>query len=572
MENSSLQIRSSDELAAFLEGKPIEWAEAIASRAALRVLPLALGLLAASDLDTETLDKHCMLLFRANFIAWARSRYRDVSFEESSGSAAQAAFTQNLLNNELYDHCLSTAAYAVTPHDKISAAEMAGFNAGLAADFGAPLRAGKEYPYGGKEVWAAVEVDCQILLVRSIQGLRDEPLWPLEFRRHSEAGANLPSWAMVPLGKFLRSDFVQKGQWSVFLNWYMAILPNNNKSLVRTYFSKDAIIYIGQIKEETWRNPDFALQQIEGIHKLLDGEGERELLDEAIKALPQQRPAAFRFEWRDEKIAAAPPAANLSDGALAADLFNETRQKAQELRERLSRSNADPRVVGSVVKLLDVMPDEIADLRPGLLRSRSRSIEADAIAYRERENELSPDAIAQLIDLSESLRDLQACYPEIREIEAEALALDLAGKDIDAVKRCLDQIVASVDQATDIVDPSASEALRTMATIAEDPAASFVRERRIADYAVVVRNFISPLLRKAGKEILQLMHDTYVSERPNLVSIAGKVVKTGIIGVAITSCITLFGPLTGTLALVGGFGTPAQMITLIMDWKKRLDD
>lgn len=573
MGRSSFEIRSHEDLTAFLQGKPIEWAEAIASRVSLRVFPVALGLLATSDLDIKTLEKHCMLLFRANFIAWVRSHYRDASFVASSVRAAQAAFMENSLDNELYVHCISAAAYAVSSQEKVSAAGMAALLAARAADRAVPWHTREKYTDGAREIWASVDDDCRILCRRPIQGLRDQPLWTSELRNKHESGGNLPYWAMNPLLDFAQSHFVKKGRWRVFFDWYMAIIPDNKDLKVGTYFSSEVAISVALQNEDFWtRSSDVILQTIADIAVSVENEEIQRLLNKAIEALPQQGPAAYRFEWRERKIKAVPPAAHPSDGPLAADLLTETRQKAQILRERLSRSNANPRVIDSIEKLLSTLPNEISDFRPGLVRSRFRSIEADAVAYRGSENEFPPDTIAQLIDLSETLRDLQACYPEIREIEAEALALDLAGKDIDVLKERLDEIVAAVDQATDIVDPSASEALHIMQEVAADSATSAVRERRLADYTLVVRNFTSSLLRSAGKEVQQLARDSYENVRPELVDIGGKSVKTVAVGSVIGLSITLFGPVYGIAAVIGGFGTIPKMISLIMDWKKRRDN
>jgi hypothetical protein len=304
---------------------------------------------------------------------------------------------------------------------------------------------------------------------------------------------------------------------------------------------------------------------------------------EIIENLEPQVPAAFRFEWSDEKIVAQAPGTFTPDSETAQDLLDDIRRKALSLAERLERSNAEKRVRDSIQSLIDVLSERVADLRPGLLRSRSRSIEADAVAYADAidERELFPDAVAALTDLSETLRDLQGCFPQLREIEAEIMALDIDPAKAEEVKTNLDKIVDAVSDNENVVDQSAVYALHTMEGIASEDASPAVKQKRIAEYALVVRNFMSPLARFAldnalSKAVTKATEDVWVKARPRIIDgVAdgmGSMARPGTI-IAIASLVhVIFGPAAAIAAAAAGFGKIDRLLKLVEKWLVKTAD
>ncbi len=304
-------------------------------------------------------------------------------------------------------------------------------------------------------------------------------------------------------------------------------------------------------------------------------------VDEALQNVEAQAPAAYRFRWQDNRLEATPPADIASDPEGAQILLDETRRKAESLAERLVRSNADKRVLASVRGLLSVLPDNVADLRPALLRSRARSVEADAQAYSspgDEEHFLFPDALATLIDLSETARDLQGYFPSLRELEAEITALAIEPSEVGAVKARLDEIVDEAAGHPEVVGPSAVEALRTMEALANEPAPPAVRQKRIADYALVVRNSLSSVARVAldnafTREAKRLASDVYDKARAKVVDgIAdgvGAMARPATI-IAISSLIgVVFGPVAGVAAAAAGFGKVDRLLKLADKWLEK---
>lgn len=316
-----------------------------------------------------------------------------------------------------------------------------------------------------------------------------------------------------------------------------------------------------------------------------DGEAKlTHAVDEALHNVEAQAPAAYRFRWQDNRLEAVPPADIASDPEGAQILLDEMRRKAGSLAERLERSNADKRVLTSVQGLISVLPENVADLRPALLRSRARSVEADAQAYSspgDEEQFLYPDALAALIDLSETARDLQGYFPSLRELEAEITALAIEPSEVEAVKARLDEIVDEAAGHPEVVGPSAVEALRTMEALANEPAPPAVRQKRIADYALVVRNSVSSVARVAldnafTREAKRLASDVYDKARAKVVDgIAdgvGAMARPATI-IAISSLIgAVFGPVAGVAAAAAGFGKVDRLLKLadklLEKWEK----
>ena len=159
-------------------------------------------------------------------------------------------------------------------------------------------------------------------------------------------------------------------------------------------------------------------------------------------------------------------------------MLDEARHKAELLKELLDRSNAEQRVKTSVDGLLDALPEQISDLDEYRLRSRFRSIEADARAYLNNEAELVPDAVASLVDLSETLKDLQSFYPALRNMEAEVEAIEIPIAQIDDALDLDDSVVRAADGVSEAVDSPVSDDGQEMEIAAKQEATFDERDQR----------------------------------------------------------------------------------------------
>ena len=227
--------------------------------------------------------------------------------------------------------------------------------------------------------------------------------------------------------------------------------------------------------------------------------------EESDALLIVQGPAAYSFVEEEGRIAAQPQVGVPDDPQTAEALHVEVLEKAWQLLERLSRSNAPNRVETSVRRLIDALGSDPEDINPGILLSRFRTLEADMHAYDTVEGraELFPDAISEISDTARSTEDLMGLFPTIRRIQANALALEMQRANAEAVRAQLDEIKAAAAQS-EMVAESTVEALsasdreldhlKELADAAPDDAArADAIEKRgevLAAQTLVHRNFL----------------------------------------------------------------------------------
>lgn len=231
--------------------------------------------------------------------------------------------------------------------------------------------------------------------------------------------------------------------------------------------------------------------------------------------------------------------------------------------------------------MLNTLGNALADVRPGLLLSRVRSIEADRNAFNTRKarQELFPDAIATVDDLLLSARDLMAVFPIIREIEAEqmALAIQRDPNTLRAIRRDTDAIKHSATES-EAVTTSAVAALKEQDADIDAARNGTVRARLTADQLLVVRNFVSeafraaraggkavaatvsPGLRRAGSELRDLGGESWKQFKENFPEGVGAAARLIPIGALAALLAGIAGPVGGLAALSGSFKEIAKAI------------
>jgi hypothetical protein len=231
-----------------------------------------------------------------------------------------------------------------------------------------------------------------------------------------------------------------------------------------------------------------------------------------------QRPAAYRFTTRGDKVDILPESPEVLDSEFAIDTYNELMTKARDLHDRLRRSNSAQRVCMSVEGLLEALNNGFDDLRPGLLLSRVRSIEADQIAFESEEarHELFADAFAKMDDTLQTARDLLAAFPIVRRIESERMALDLERKP-DAVPVLREEMasIAVVAANSKAATDAALDALQKH-DAAIGRATGTQQASLVADKLLVVRNFAGAVLSKIVDELGDLSAQSWQAIKKEL--------------------------------------------------------
>lgn len=296
-----------------------------------------------------------------------------------------------------------------------------------------------------------------------------------------------------------------------WVQWYEALSTLDGKCSPHFFFSDDLTLRIATQPNDWWKRP--ALEINTDIARWLAEEQTvpspppandlSSQLTEALEALPGQQPAPYQFDWRDGRMVVLPPDALPEDGGLAQDFLDETREKAGDLFERLERTNTDPDIRRKIGKLLDVLTERVADLRPALVKSRSLSISALADAYNtpQDERELSAGVLADLIDLDLTAKELCANLPDLARQEIERLVDTMASvEDAESARSGLDAIRRGAEEA-DILGPSAQAALAGLSEDAAEPAAPALKKRRVALFMATVRNLLLKALRLPGMAV-----------------------------------------------------------------------
>lgn len=319
-------------------------------------------------------------------------------------------------------------------------------------------------------------------------------LWP----------GDVPQWVVGKWLTFIQSQPALVGGYSHWIDWYEGILDGTDR------FGTELSLRIALQREGWWSRP--AVEVNADIAAWL-GKGENhkdELIDKVDEVQKQliQRPAAASFGWTGDQLSVNAPAP-LLPASLAQDFLGEVLLKAVDLRDRLAMTNAAQRVRKSLDGVIAILPEQATDLRPGLLRSRARSLHADATAYagQFQDGELPVDATAMLLDLSGGLRDLEGCFPELRDIEKEIVALNLKPADVPAVQKHLEEINKAASESPVVADNTKTVMAAGTETMKAEATPNII-EVRTAEQALTTRNLVNAAVQGSIQQILSRVPDT----------------------------------------------------------------
>lgn len=244
-------IKDEKSFKAWLKDKPIEWAQVLASRAALRVAPF--GFLESKRPYSENFEitpRHLtVLVFRSTLISRVAIKYPTRDMRRATSAATSAAARA------------ADAAFAAT-----SAA-----SAAASAE---------------NQVWAAIRIDCEFLEQQSailtvIQGgddiskeeaehklillivgeLLSAPLW------HDEElddffDSGMPSWVQEPFDEFAQSELANETSFGLIVDWYRDVCRGGKQ----TVFKGKTDLEIAEQPKEFWEgNPVEVMDRVAKI-------------------------------------------------------------------------------------------------------------------------------------------------------------------------------------------------------------------------------------------------------------------------------------------------------------------
>jgi hypothetical protein len=415
----------------------------MAARASLRATP-RLGLSLEKLRSRATVLSDWVLpSLRATALAWAAAKYpaRGSELRGYAAAATYAARVAARVADEAYP-------YAIDAYAAIDASDAAAIAAATAAHPAAAARADDAaaasdaanavaYATDAYDADAAFVAACasDVDLIDaggSGSELMESPLWP----NHAPDPANV-AWTD------LRAALLATPEgWEVWTNWYEARLagdadhpPNEALEIARA-----------TITDKIWNQGSAAVNA--EIKRLIAEH--RGLQDEIWndKHL-DQRPAAFQFRVVEDKIDALPDDARPIDAQDARGFYDEAKRKGHVLKDSLQRAQADSALRAHVDLLLTRLGESYPEMRPGLMLSVLRSLESDVRAYEGEEGrrELSAAVLSNILDLTETVRDLCAIFPRSREIEAEAVSLGLPMERMPEIRSAIGDVIEKVNNS-----------------------------------------------------------------------------------------------------------------------------
>lgn len=226
MAKSDLVFQDSRKLEIWLLDKPIEWAQVIAARAALRVFPTVLD--ARPDLILHT--------FRAIFISWAARKYPD----QDMRTAAYATYTK-----DSFSSAADYSAYVTSLIEATSAAKGASITASTAATI---------FDDDHSVFWKTVSFDASLLEQKGQTNvLIDQPLWLVE--ENDQTNQNFKDafdWVLERLDEFANNEAQENKHWQLIVDWYKALLPTELKQKPYSFFGEKADLAIATQPDEFW--------------------------------------------------------------------------------------------------------------------------------------------------------------------------------------------------------------------------------------------------------------------------------------------------------------------------------
>jgi hypothetical protein len=560
-----IDLATRGKLTNWLKGQPVQISVTLAARAAARVLP-ALGVLSSKrSVPKDQRAKIVLPVFRAVAAGLAAARYRFIGAQNARVAAAAAADAAHDADADTATRAAAFAAahvaYAAaadaratgnsrTAADARAAAADAAARTADAARTAAAVANAVRTAVAARTANAAADANAaDAAFIRSggsVSALAARPLWP----------DGIPAWAQENWDR-LKSGLPKTERWETWTRWYEA--RRDGKEPVESLE-----------RHRVLQDQDFWRQSPQKINTAIEAEERR------WRAL-EPRPAPFDYHVIGGKIDVAPEAARSINAKTSLDLQAESVRKARVLKERLERMQADERLRADIEMLLERLTSSV--LRPGLILSSLRSLEAINRAYDSAEGreELSPNALKDIFDLTNTIKEFAATFPNSREIEAEAVSLGLPLERLDDIEQPIARAAVAI-YVSDGATAATKESVEATASAIGTSRDLAGRAKQVAYHLLDIGNIARAGLRhlkstgqrivapsaetaqKVGQEVGGLAADTWKVFRKDFPKRAGRVASVAIVGgvggllhylgmefQAIATAVTAFAPIDETI-------------------------
>jgi hypothetical protein len=495
------QITSHEELLEWLKDKPADFAQVIAARAALRVLPYAFD----KDVPEKWVNDFASPLIRKIAISWAARNFPAYDMVAATYAASDAPADAPINAEPYATYAASGAAHAASDAARGSDANARAMDAVAGAIRAAylaawPSDADAEAAYA--VVWSNTLHDCDWLesdgyAASASRRLTREPLWP---------AGEPDGWDMAWVSAAGRLAALNEG-YSVWADWYDRRIKGERAAFDipgDTRRVEDEKI-LARLADAT--NEDFWDKGAAHVNTTLQG-----WIDEARARvrppqhdvnLPEPRPQnPDALVWQsdaDNRIGVdaqfGADALDVSDEAR--DRHSEVRDEAQRVRALCGKSDAAFEIGGLFDRYIEALGETIEVARPGLLVQRGERLR-QALVSRIADGAASdygplPDQVR------DGLRGWQSAHNAFVGLDPKLARIDSAlyGPDARRIIVPPDEIRAiakSADEAA-ILQPGGRDALEEAAAIAPVPPDPDDRRSRLS--SETAKNF--------GRKVLSVL-------------------------------------------------------------------
>ena len=245
----------------------------------------------------------------------------------------------------------------------------------------------------------------------------------------------------------------------------------------------------------------------------------------------KQQAALYTFQLAEGRISVTPEEARPEDGEATQDFLDESLRKAEELRERLMRVQADVRLQRTMALLNERLSPPMQSIRVGLLLSSLQSLESDVRAYNTEESrkEHAPDIIAALDDLAGTVRDFASQFPRSREILANQIALELVDEPgaLGAAVQASESLAIAAASHPELVDSDVTEALREPIETGEDARTTAERSKHVGLRLLTAANF-----GRIVGQAREMAVESWDEARKRIPKAAGRIAEGAVLGSA----------------------------------------
>ncbi len=479
------RVANRDDLEGWLADKPANWARVIATRCALRVVPVAT--------NQNTLDGHPAIvqaMFRASIISWTSCNWPALNVNQAADAAADAA-----------DYAAATADDADAANDATYAAANAAdatinTDAEFAAAYAANAADAAADAASRSDIWRTISGDLALLgkakdASTAARQLANRALWQRKLPDVLAQG-----WTA---GK--AACLAKDPNFRVWIDWYerrvrgeraafdipgdryrkedKAILRRLADATDEDFWDRGAAYVNAELTRWLEEARERAAERAEAERArqhAADSVLEELFSDDASAALPSQNTHALTFRSSESgKVAidasAALEALRTNDDAV--DRHAEALAEARDLLKKCAGSNAGARLTRLLENYIQAAGDSIDQMRPSLFVQRGEKLRQEVAAYGEPGNMLNPISDELLVDL----RSWRSSHNMVVGLDPALNALDTAQLGPDTQPAMfppddLRKLTADADQA-ELLEDDVPEILEETAEIAPtepDPA------------------------------------------------------------------------------------------------------